>query len=259
MRDVEFAARIVMNATTSTTPESPAGLSTISRITNVFFAPSTTFSDLKRDPSWWVAWLLISVSLLTFALAIRQKVGFRQLVQNDIAASPARSAQLEKAPPESREQQLEIGGKIAAYIWYAMPILLMVIYSIVAAVLMGTFNFGLGTEVPFRLALAVVFYSFLPGIIKWLLGAILLFAGASTEGFDARNPLATNLGYFLNRVDHPVLNALGSSVDIFGIWIMILLGIGFASVSKAKRSTAIAVVATWYVVVTLIGAGFAAL
>jgi hypothetical protein len=47
-------------------------------------------------------------------------------------------------------------------------------------------------------------------------------------------------------------------VDVFNIWTVILLGIGFSCVSKVKRSTAILTVAGWLVIVKLIQAGMAA-
>jgi hypothetical protein len=92
-----------------------------------------------------------------------------------------------------------------------------------------------------------------------LLAAISLFAGADPEGFNVRNPVATNLGFFVNRIDHPVLHSMLSWVDIFAIWYVVLMGIGFACVSKVPRQKSIWVVAGWYILVALIGSGFVAI
>jgi hypothetical protein len=73
-----------------------------------------------------------------------------------------------------------------------------------------------------------------------------------------QNPVASNLGFLVDFSVHPALYALASSADIFTIWTTILIGIGFSCVSKAKRSTAIGVVLGWYILVTLLGAGIAA-
>jgi len=45
---------------------------------------------------------------------------------------------------------------------------------------------------------------------------------------------------------------------VFVIWNIVVLGIGFASNSKMKRSTAIVIVAVWYLLYKLAGAGLAA-
>jgi len=247
-----------MSTPATTVPESAAPLSTVARIGNIFFSPSTTFTDLKRDPSWWAAWLLISVFSLIFVFAMGQKVGFERVVQNEINASPKAAERMEKLTPEQRAQQMQISGAFTKYVSYASPVIVLIMACIAAGLLIASFNFGLGAEIPFGVALAVVFYAFVPGILKSLLGAIALYAGADPEAFNPRNPVATNLGFFLSRTDHPVLYSLASSVDIFAIWTVILLGIGFACVSKVKRSTAISVVAGWYILIAMLGAGWVA-
>ncbi len=50
------------------TPE-PA-LSEGARIINTFIAPSKTFTDLRRNASWWGPWLLISIFGLIFIYSI---------------------------------------------------------------------------------------------------------------------------------------------------------------------------------------------
>jgi hypothetical protein len=112
---------------------------------------------------------------------------------------------------------------------------------------MATCNFGAGAEIPFKQALAVVVYSWLPGLLHILLAAIAVLAGINPEGFDIENPVATNPGYFLNPFEHPVLYTLASSLDIFTIWTCILAAIGLSSISKLKRSTTLAVVFGWLI------------
>jgi len=247
-------------STTSTTPtpEPAGGLSQVQRIINVFVSPSSTFSDLKRNPTWWVAWLLICVMSVPLIVAIQQKVGYDQLVRNQISTNARAREAMEKLPADQREQRIQAQAAFGKYIAYATPIIALIVYVIVAGVLMGTFNFGVGTEVSFSLALAITVFAYLPAAIKSILAAIALYAGADPEAFDPNNPVATNLGFFVARTDHPALYTLLSWVDLFGIWIVILLGIGFSSVSKVKRSTAIYIVAGWYVLTALLLTGLAA-
>ncbi len=238
---------------TTPSPEPAPGLSTVARITNVFFSPSTTFTDLKRKPSWWAAWLLISVFSLLFVFAIQQKVGFDQVFENQMRSNPKSAEQLDKMTAD----QKAVAEKITAGVSYSTPIILLIISLIFAGIYLATFNFGLGTEVSFGLSLAIVFYAGIPQILQSVLGAISLYAGADPEAFNPNNPVATNLGYFVSQSNHPALFTLGSFVDIFRIWTVILTGIGFACVSKVKRSTAISVTAGWYVLIALIFSGIA--
>jgi hypothetical protein len=248
-----------MSSTPVPAPPATQPLSATERIVNVFFAPSKTFTDLNRDPSWWAAWLLIAVFGLMFVFAMQKQVGFDQIAQNEINASPKATARMEGMQPEARDQAVHMQGNITKYISYCLPVTILIFATIVAGVLLGVFNFGLGGEAKFNTALAVVFYSWVVGILKSLLGAISLFAGADPEGFNVRNPVATNLGFFISRTDHPVLQSALSWVDIFAIWYVILMGIGFSCVTKVKRGTAIAAVFGAYVVAALIGTGITAI
>jgi hypothetical protein len=247
-----------MSSATVPAPAKAEPLSQMQRIVNVFFAPSKTFTGLNRDPSWWTAWLLISVFGLLFIFAMQKQVGFDQIARNETAANAKATERMEKMTPEAREQALQMQGNITKYISFALPVTVLIFAAIAAGILLAVFDFGLGADVKFGTALAIVIYTWVVGILKSLLGAISLFAGADPEGFNINNPVATNLGFFISRGDHPVLHSALGWIDIFAIWYIILMGIGFAAVSKVKRGTAISAVAAVYIVVALIGTGLAA-
>jgi hypothetical protein len=89
-------------------------------------------------------------------------------------------------------------------------------------------------------------------LILWTLLAILsLLAGVSGDGFNMRNPVATNPGYFISPDGSPVLRALLTPLDVFSFWVLILTAIGISRVSKVKRGTALAVVFGWFAVYVL--------
>ena len=243
----------------SPVPETAPALPEGQRLMNVFIAPSKTFCDLRRKANWFAPWLLLAVSSWIFIGTAAQKVGFQQITQNQMRMNPKAQERMAQVPPERRAAAEAIGVMSTKILSFAFPVLGLVAYVIIAAVLMGTFNFALGQEVPFGTSLAIVIYAQLPRIIKLVLAIISLFAGADPESFLLQNPVASNLGFLVDFSAHPALYALASSVDIFTIWTTILIGIGFSCVSKVKKSTAIGVVAGWYAVVSLVAAGFTAL
>jgi hypothetical protein len=57
------------------------------------------------------------------------------------------------------------------------------------------------------------------------------------------------------------LYAMLTSVDVISLWIVVLIGMGFALNAKKKISTgaAIGTVAVWYFIAKICGAAFAAL
>jgi hypothetical protein len=250
-------------STAAVVPEAQpsAKLSAMSRMVNTFIAPSQTFSDLKHHTTWtsWIApWLLIAVLSVAYVAVVGQKVGFEQVMRNQLRLSPARAEQLEKLPPEQRARQMDISVKITRVFSFTAPIFNLIFALIIAGVLMATFNFGVGAEVPFKTSLAIVMYSFLAGTLKAVLAIVSLLAGSDPEGFLIQNPVATNPGYFMDAVGSPFLYALASALDVTTIWSLVLCAIGFSCVSKMNKGTTMSVVFGWYVVFTLAGAAIGA-
>lgn len=234
----------------------PEGLSYPSRIINVFIAPTKAFTDLKRKSGWWVPFVLIAIVSLLFTAVVDSKITFEKVTENQIKMNASAMERLEKLTPEQRAKQLDISTKITRVISYAFPIPMLVIMLIISALYLATFNFGMGAQLKFGTTLAVVMYAGLPALLKSLLGIVTLFAGVDPDGFMIQNPVATNLGAFVDPTVHKTLFSIGSALDIFAFWSLILTGIGFACVTKVKRGTCLAVVFGWYVFYILVAAGF---
>jgi hypothetical protein len=240
-----------------------APLSEGARILNTFLAPSKTFSDVRRNASWWVPWLLIAIVSVAFVYVVDRQVGFDQVTKNEIAKS-SRAEQFEKLPPEQKAKQLQFSTNLTRYISYASPIIALVAFVVIAAVLMGTFNLAAGASVSFKTAMAIAIYGSLPSVFHALLGIIALMAGGMSgsldkEAFNIRNPVATNPAYFMDPTAHKFLYGMASALDVFVLWGCVLMGIGFASNSKVKRGTAVGIVLAWYVGYKLLGASLGAL
>ena len=234
-------------------------LSEGARILNTFIAPSKTFTDLRRSAAWWGPWLLISVFSVAFMFAVGKQVTFEQVSKNQIERSK-RAEQFDKAPPDQQQKQLQISAKIIGFFAYGSPLLIPFYFLIATVALWATFKVGAAADTTFGQAYAIMMYASLPGIIGAILGIISLFAGVSPEGFDINNPVGTNIAYYLDpETTGKFIRAFSSAFDVISIWSVILIGIGYACTSKVKRSTAIAIVAVWFVVFKLIGAALASL
>jgi hypothetical protein len=250
-----MAVAPVPPVSSSNTPAMSEG----ARLVNVFVAPSKTFTDLRRSARWWAPWLVISIFSLIFVYAIGKQVGFEQVSKNQIAHS-SRADQFDKLPPEQQAKQLQVSSKIISIFAYGSPAFILFYVLIQTLVLWATFKLAADGETSFGRAYAIAMYSGMVGIVGAILGTISLFAGVNPEGFDINNPVGTNLAYYLDpETTGKFVRSLASSLDIVNIWAIILMGIGFACTSRVKRSTAIAIVAGWYLVYKLAMSGFAAM
>lgn len=232
-------------------PPAPAPLSQGARIVNTFIAPSKTFTDLGRHAKWWswvAPWILISIFSLVFIYAIGKQVGYEQVSKNQIAHS-SRADQFDKLPADQQAKQIQLSSKFIAVFAYGSPAFILFYVLIQTLALWLTFKVALDAETSFKTAYAIMMYAGLPGIVGAILGTVALFAGVNPEGFDINNPVGTNLAYFLDPdTMGKFVRGMASSLDLINIWGMVLIGIGFACTSKVKRSTAIMVVAIWYLV-----------
>lgn len=236
---------------------SPA-LSETQRILNTFIAPSKTFSDLRRNSRWWVPWIVLAIASVAFMVVIDQKVGFDQIAHT-MTANSSRAAQMEQLPPGQRAQRYESMAKFTRIFAYASPLTGLLIYLIIAAVLMGTFRFGAGADIGYKTSLAIVMYGSLPFVISALLGILSLSAGANPESFNLNNPVASNPAYFMDMAGNKFFYTLASALDVFTIWSIVLMAIGFARNSKLRAGTCFTVIASWYLLWKLLTAGLALL
>ena len=236
----------------------PEPLSQIERVVDTFVAPSKAFTDLRRSANWLVPLLLLIVFTEALVFVANRKVGFEKMTENGLALQPKQAAKLDQLSPEDRAKQMQTVVKFTAVASYGSPVFVVVFLLIIAAVLLATFNFGMGAELTFNQSIAVVMYASLPGIIKALL-AMLALAVGSGEGFILQNPVASNLSGLVDPSSH-LLYSIATQVDLFMIWTLVLAGIGFACLTKVKRGTCMAVVfgwwAAWVLGISAIGAAF---
>jgi hypothetical protein len=237
--------------------ESP-GLSQVQRVIYTFTAPSKTFNDIKRSTSWWLPFLISVVFVYAFFAAVSAKVTWPVVAENNMKMSPKQAEQMEKMTPEQRASQMKIVAITTEAGFAAAPVFALIGTAIVAGVLFATINFGFGGKATFWQVFSVSFYAGLPGVLKFLLGTIALFAGLDAETFKIGNFAGTNVGYYLPADTSKTLMALATSLDLVTIWTLVLTAIGLSIVAGTKRSAAYIAVFGWWVIVVIVSVGAAA-
>src|ERR1700730_6179932 len=143
-------------AATSPVEPEPAGpgLSEPQRLIDTFIAPGKTFSDIRRNASWWVPLLIISIFSIGFFVMVDKKVGFEQVSRTMLAGNKT-IQQLDPAQQEQAYARTAIGLKVGEY---GAPIFILIYVLVTAAVLMATFNFIMDAQVSFGQSMAIVMY-----------------------------------------------------------------------------------------------------
>jgi Yip1-like protein len=240
-------------------PEEPPPLSEGQRLIDTFLAPAKTFTDLRRSASWWAPYLIIAAFSLLFVSVVDQKIGFRKVEENLIQLQPKQAERFERMPPDQRAEAMQEQTAFTKIISFSIPVIALGIYAVFAGVLFATLKFGAGADLEYKRLFALIVYTRLPQLLGTLLGIVSLLAGASGDGFNIENAVATNPGYFIGPEGSPVLRALLTPLDVFNLWTLILTAIGITCISKVKRGTAFAVVFGWFAVVVLARVALAAI
>jgi hypothetical protein len=230
---------------------STPALNEIQRIVDTFIAPSKTFTDIKRNASWWVPWLIGVIITLAFGYVVQQKIGWDKAYTNILHQSPAQQQKIESLPADQQARALTMGANITKYSFWAVPILGLISSIVAAAVLMATINFGFGGTAKFGQILAVWMYATLPWAIQGILGTITTWF-VDPDSFNLKNFVGTNLGYYMPNDWPKTRVALGTAIDIFTIWALVLLTIGCAIAGKIKKGQSATAIWGWWVVVTIL-------
>jgi len=232
-------------------------LSQIERVTNTFVAPSKTFADIRRSRSWWLPFLIITIFGYIFTLTALNHVGIDRLVENAMKSNPKSYEKFQNLPAEQQVANLKITKTITTYAFYAGPVLTLLFTAITALLLWIGFNFILGGKSTYGTLFAVSIFAWLPGILKSLFGAAMAFFG-DVEGFNINDPVGTNIGFYLGNDSAAWLKSLLSSVDIFTLWILFLVGIGGAIVSNVKTKSGLMLVLGAWLLFVIVKTGWSA-
>jgi hypothetical protein len=220
-------------------PEAQTSVSPFGRVIGVFFSPKSTFEDIVKKPSWMLPVVLLTLLSIGVSFAINQRVNWREYSSQQIEKSP-RAANMSA---EDKERQIEMSAKISPIFTYAFGTLGPILFCLVIAlILWGSYSLFAGINTNFETAFAVTCHAFLTGLVSSPLFILILYLKPPGT-VDIQNPVAANLAAFLPEDSAKWLEALGKNLDLFAIWSLVLLAMGFAAVNpkKLKGGTSYAV------------------
>jgi hypothetical protein len=231
--------------------DAPGGLSQLERVVDTFVAPTATFRDILRSTSWWLPFVLMVVAAIGVTVAVQQKVGWDQVVQTQIRMTPSLQEQMASLTPDAQAQRMHVMVLGYQYSAYAAPVFVLVFTALAALVFWATFNFGLGAKATYGQFFCLWMYCSLPRLLSSVVTMIMLCFGGSPESFNLKEPVGTNLAYYLPDAPAWLRSLLGFG-DVIGIWVLVLLIVGGAIVAKVKIGQAAAVVIGWWLLIILI-------
>jgi len=212
----------------------PKGLGEISRLTGVFFEPTKTFEDIAARPNFWVPLIIMLVTAIVYMVLFSQHVGWERMMRQQLEAS-SQAAQL---APDQKEARLQMMIKVAPIFGYAGVLVGVPVGILIwAAILLLIVKTMMGAPVGLKQIYAAVCYAQMPGVIFSLLAIAVMFM-KPPDDFNMQNPLMFNPGAFMDPSSTPkALLSLASSLDLFSIWKLLLVGFGLKAAGGKHLST----------------------
>ena len=217
------------------------------RIIGVLFSPDETFREIAAKPNFLVPLLILFAIAVLCNFLIVPHLDFDTTIRESMAARGV--------SPDDRAMRFAVGfAKMTAY---SQPVLGPIGFVIIAAILLLAFRL-FGGEGNFKQAFSVVVYSWFPIIFRRILTAAIIPFQGSVRAEEMATVVKSNLAFLADYSTHRVLFTFLSSIDIFMIWCLFLLIVGFAAVSKFSKAKSAAIVISLWAFLLLIGLGLAA-
>ncbi len=227
-------------ATAESTPK-PAPRGLLARLAGIVFSPKDTFAAVVADPRWLAMLILIIVvtAVVTGGFMMTQT---------------GQQAWLDMMEKQGRGQPMEVFERIAPYVGYItmayIVVLSPIITLIIAGILFAVFTMATGGGATFKQAFSVIVHSQVIGLVGAIIKLPLNYASRSMTA-------GTNLGVFFPMLDDTsFLARLFGMVDLFLIWWVAVLAIGFGVLYKRKTGP---IAVAFFIVYALIAVGIAAI
>jgi hypothetical protein len=236
-------------------PENAGGF--FQNLIDVYFSPREAFTRIAGSPGFLLPLVGYIVLVLGFTGIWMNRMEPREFMKTTLEEQ----GQWDKLSAEQREAILDRApGQMKIFGWVGPVVATPVILLLTAAVLMFIFRFFYSSEVVFKQAFAIVTWTFFAvGLVTTPL-LLLVLQLKGDWNINPQEAIQANLALLLDRSSAAKpLWALLSSVDVFSLWMVFLLAVGFGVASKKATGSALWGVAIPWVVIVLVKVGWAAI
>lgn len=214
--------------------------SPLARVAGVFGSPGPTFESIARRPSWLLPIVISTVLSIAATAAIVPRMDF------DTAVREAFAKRGISAPEERIERTVEVQKKFAGFFAYVWALFAGALVALVLATVFWISFKAFGWDLAFRQSFGVTAHAMLPYIGATMLLILFVTRLDLVNPADLGDLTHANLGFLVDRHTNPVLNSIARSIDVFTLWVLALLVIGFAAAAKVpRRKAAILIVSLW--------------
>ena len=209
---------------------------------DIFYAPSSVY-ERRANSGFGIPMLVVTVIIGLIALA---NMGVMQPIMD--AEFTRGMATAMKQNPQLTPEMMQKGRAFGETMAKIGSFVMMPIFIFLTGLVLWIVGKFFSAKQTLAAALMVASYAYVPRILENILNGVqgLLMDPASLDG---RFRVSLGLGRFLDpNTASPMLLALLGRIDVFTIWVTVLLAIGLAVTGKIPRSkAALAAVIVWII------------
>ena len=220
---------------------SPAKAGLWEDFVDIFYAPSSVFAR-RSDGKFGLA--LLFLAIIGTVLFFLTKNATQPIMDAEFTRQTA--AAMRKNPAITAEQMSQSRGffEMLSPIFFAIGITISVLGTGLVLWIVGKL---FDAKESVAAAMMIATYSEVPRIVQILTNAAQALV-MSPERLNSMNSVGFNLARFMDPDGSQIMIALASRVDLFTIWVTVLLAIGLHVVGKiSKQQAGIAAAITWVV------------
>jgi hypothetical protein len=209
---------------------------------DILYAPSEVFARRENGNFW------IPLAVVTVFFAVLWAAGTRVLGPVLDAEFDRQIIRLIERDPSLVPEELEAGRAMARQIQLILAVFIVPITALLVGVALWLVGKVVEAQQTLRSALLVAAFAYFPRVLEQ---AVALIEGLfrDVHAIDGRNRLTWGVGRFLDPdVVSPELLGVVSRIDVFTIWVTVLLAIGLSVTGKISgQRAAVAGVMMWLI------------
>ena len=227
--------------------ETPGGF--FQNLIDVYFSPREAFTRIVRNPRFLVPLVVYVILVLGFTGVWMQKMDPVEFMKTQIEES----GRADRIPAEQREAVIEQQAKMMPiFAWVFGPLGVAVTLLVTAGALLFIYRFFYSAELSFRQAFAIVTWVFFAVSLVTTPLMLLVLQLKGDWNVTPQEVVQANLGLLLEKsTAAKPLWALLSSIDVFSLWMIFLLAVGFGVASRKTTGSAIWGVAIPWILIVL--------
>jgi len=210
----------------------------VKNLVKVLVKPSKVFEWVRENPNWWmpaILLILITVAGAVVSASVGTEEALKQLQKN-----------ADQMPPEALAQAKQMMNSPIAVMFAAVGSFFGVIISLLiqsALLHLGASMFG--GRAKFTVGIATVAYASMPIVLQQIIQSIYMLGSGKLVMPGLSSLLPSDQ---INITQTAFL----SRIDIFSIWMIILLIIGFSATYKISRGKAAAISIGYWLLATIV-------